>query len=327
MVKYMNDRELALGSHLSDYKIWTYLDRARFAVYRLREIELAQLGLTVEQNLILNMLLDHGGSTTTQRIEELTMRQHHSISALINRMINNKYVVKQKNTSGMGSEIVITKEGRELYQKESNKSLEMAFSVLTMEEKKQLIHLLNLILEKSRYLLGLSYVPPFRQYFRNADEWNTDSAKIQPKEDFTDYGLWLHLNRASFAVYRLRELELAQFGLTPEQESILNLLMHLGGLANTKYIEDITMRQHHSISTIISRMIKTGYVDMQKSVILRGFDVTITKEGKQLFKKLPAVSFEIIFSALNLEERDQLAHFLSLVLVRARELLDCAPII
>jgi DNA-binding MarR family transcriptional regulator len=323
----MNENELNLENHLSNLRIWVYLDRARFSVYRLREIELSQFGLTVEQNLILNILLSHGGSTTPQKIEELTMRQHHSISALINRMINNKYVTKQKNTRGAGSEIVITQNGQELYRKVSNNNLAKVFSILSIEEKKQLDYLLNLILERSRYLLGLSYTPPFRQYFNNINRENNDSGKIRTEEILSDYRLWTNINRASFAVYRLRELELIPFGLTPEQESILSLLVHLGGLATTKNIKALTMRQQHSIYNIINRMIKTGYVAKQKCENRAGFDVIITKKGKELYKKLPVVSFEIAFSALNIEERRQLAHLLILILTKARELLGYVPII
>jgi hypothetical protein len=57
---------------------------------------LAQFGLTVEQSMILSLLTNRGRSATPKMIEEFTMRQYNSISALINRMIRMNLVSKRK---------------------------------------------------------------------------------------------------------------------------------------------------------------------------------------------------------------------------------------
>jgi DNA-binding MarR family transcriptional regulator len=320
----MKQQKTTSNAYLTDYGMWIYIDHARFAVYRLRELELAPYGLTVEQNSVLTVLINEGGSATTKKIEEITLKQHHSISTLINRMIKINCVAKQKSTSGKGYEFYITKEGRALNKKVPVTSLEMVFSALNIEEKKQLSRLLDIVFEKTRNILGLSYTPPFKQYFVKAGKEKANSPEDLSEQILTGYKLWSALIRTAFTVYRLRELELAQYDRTPEQIALLNLLVHDGGSTSTRKIEEVTMRQHHSISTLINRMIKSGYLTKEKSNIGRGFDIAITKEGHNVFKKTPAVSFQMVFSVLTVEERRQLAHLLILILVKAREFLGLA---
>src|ERR1035437_492675 len=210
----MNVQEFREDETLSGSVIWALFNRTHFAVYRLRELELAQFNLTVEQTGILILLLSRGGSATAKTIEDLTMRQHHSISTLVNRMIKTNLVAKRKSPNGKTSEIVITKDGEDLYKSVLTNSMEMVFSSIKAKDRKQLLEYLTLILEKARDLLGVSYIPPFLRY--RQIENRTQEIKVKNKEDkkTTDQEIWKQLNLAWSALYRLRELELAQFSLT-----------------------------------------------------------------------------------------------------------------
>ena len=212
------------NSGISDYGLWTYLDRARFAIYRMRELELSRFDFTPEQAAIINLLLARGGSATIKQIEDMTMRQHHSITALINRMLKTDYVSRQRNSKGRGFEIKITRKGQELFEKVPITSFDTIFSIMQAKEKKHLADLLVLLLGHSRDLLGLSYVPPVRKYFDNAEKGNSSEQKDQDNKNLSNFVLWRHLDRTRFAVYRIRELELVSYNLTPEQAGVLNLL-------------------------------------------------------------------------------------------------------
>lgn len=133
---------------------WTILDRTRFVVARLRELELAQFGLTIEQSAILKMLHSAGGSISTKWLEEITMRQHHSISTLINRMMAMKLVTKVRHKGEKRYTIAITKEGEELLRTLSNISVEMTFSSLEVEEKEKLKVYLRRVEDNPRHILG-----------------------------------------------------------------------------------------------------------------------------------------------------------------------------
>jgi DNA-binding MarR family transcriptional regulator len=147
-----------------DYDLWSLLDRVGFAMTRLRDLELTQLGLTAPQSSILYAIQQHNGEMTLQELEDHRMRQHHSIFILINRMIKMGLIRQIKTPGDRKYKIVITPEGEEIFKKITTKSLEMTFGTLSEQEQQKLVEYLNPILERARYLLGVSYVPPFLQY-------------------------------------------------------------------------------------------------------------------------------------------------------------------
>jgi len=137
---------------LNAFELWQLLFRAEFAISRLRELELSQYNLTVEQSSILHIIESSSGSTIKD-LENFTMRQHHSIYVLINRMIKMGLATKVRNFQRKSMKIVLTKKGKDLLHKVRYDSLEMIFSVLTIREKEQLIDCLNILLNKARELL------------------------------------------------------------------------------------------------------------------------------------------------------------------------------
>jgi DNA-binding MarR family transcriptional regulator len=145
----------------NDLDMWVLLDNAHFAVARARLLELAQYELTKEQAQVLYVLQNNGGSATQAQIAEFTMRQHHSVSTLVNRMNKDGLVEKEKDPNGKGFRINITQKGREKYRKVTQNSVKMIFSSLSPEERQQLSRYLKRLHKTARNLLGLNYKPPF----------------------------------------------------------------------------------------------------------------------------------------------------------------------
>jgi DNA-binding MarR family transcriptional regulator len=318
----MDNKKYIERQSITEYTTWKILNRTRNSIYRVRELELAQFGLTVEQSMILSLLNNRGGSATSKTIEDLTMRQHNSISALINRMIKMNLVTKKKNLDNKITEILITKYGDDLYKKVPIRSLEMVFSSLKEKDNERLFKYLNTLLKKARDLLGISFVPPFLLKSIDAGEnRKNDIHEHDEKKKPTGFELWMFLNRTRNTIYRLRELELAQFDLTIEQSAILYLLISRGGITSTKTIEDITMRQHHSISTLIYRMIKMDLVAKRKNPESKQNEILITKHGEDLYKKLPIHSIEMLFCSLKVKDTELLFSYLNVLLEKARDLL------
>lgn len=318
---FMNNQKYEENRNLTEYETWLRFNRVRNSIYRLRELELAQFGLTVEQSAILNILTRLGGSATAKTIEDLTMRQHNSISTLINRMIKMNLVAKKKNLDDKKFEILITKHGQELHKKAPVYCLEMLFPSLKIKDQEQLRKYLNTLLVKARDLGGISFIPPFLlKPIESRENGINKSQEYRKDQKLTEIELWMLINRTRNSIYRLRELELAQFGLTVEQSAILYLLITRGGSTTAKTIEHLTMRQHHSISTLINRMIKMNLVVKKKSPDKR-FEILITKHGEDLLKKIPVYSLEMVFSSLKAKDREQLLSYLNILLERARDLL------
>ena len=305
----------------SNGDLWCLLVRTWFAILRLRQMELARFGLTVEQASILSVLRRHGWATA-KNLEDITMRQQHSISALISRMTKSGLVRKEKRPAEKRYRIYVTTQGKDLFNRLTVESIKAVLSSLTAEDKKRLAWYLDALHEKVRDLLGISYRPPFLQ---DEPENAPESGSGQPADrgvSTADYELWSSLDATGFAISRLRELELAQFGLTLEQSLILTIIRHLGGSATTGEIENLTFRQHHSISTLINRMVGAGLVRKEKSPGEKRHRVLMTPEGERIFDQVPLTSLEMVFSTLTEGEKAGFNHCLVSLHTRARELLS-----
>ncbi len=145
----------------ANFDVWVLLDAAHFAISRSRFLEIAQFGLTPEKAQILHVVLINGGAFPQSKISDFTMRQHHSVSSLINRMTKEGLLKKVKYPGDRAYTVLITKKGKDRYSKLTRESIEMVFSSLSDKDRQKLFLILNKILNKSRNLLGLDYEPPF----------------------------------------------------------------------------------------------------------------------------------------------------------------------
>lgn len=136
-----------------------------------------------------------------------------------------------------------------------------------------------------------------------------------------NYRLWRLMDHTRFMISRIREKELDEFGLTPEQVHILDILENSDGHTLINEIVAITQRKHHSISTQIDRMDKQGLVRRKRIPNdLRQYQILITKKGKSLLGRLTRDSFERTFSVLTPEAKKEMYKSLNRLLDRAYEL-------
>jgi DNA-binding MarR family transcriptional regulator len=143
---------------------WALLERTRFACSRIRELELSAFGVSLEQTSILNIIQNNGGSITAKELQDFTMRKQNSISSLINGMIKMGLLAKAKHPGEKRFNIKLTPQGQELLVKLIPFSIGQVFSALDETELAELGHLLEKLLERARYLLGIPYQSPFLQY-------------------------------------------------------------------------------------------------------------------------------------------------------------------
>jgi DNA-binding MarR family transcriptional regulator len=132
------------------------------------------------------------------------------------------------------------------------------------------------------------------------------------------YGL---LEHARSVVTRARELELAQYGITREQMSILHALLISNGSATIDEIAAIIIRQHNSVSTIVFRMSKLGLVKKEKLPHEKKFRVLITEKARKIVDAMPWKSIEMIFAGLSLNEKEQLATYLEKLISLGHEII------
>ncbi len=154
-------------------------------------------------------------------------------------------------------------------------------------------------------------------------------SRVKPGTDFfvgdddTDLALWRFLNHTAFVINRSRRKELARYGLTLEQAYVLDILHHNRGSATIQDIVKITLRRHHSISTLVNRMAAQGLVKKVRSASdARKYNVTITAKGRTLFRTMTRDSIKDIFSCLSAGEKEGLDKGLKKLLFKAFQALD-----
>ncbi len=310
---------------LTNYDLWASLDASGFAVYRLRELELAQFDLTIEQAAILRLLKTLRRGTTVKEIKDFTLRQQNSISILINRMVGAGLVTKERKAGERDLTMLVTEEGRGLLRKISSTCLAEVFSVLSQDQKVELSNSLGSLYQKARSLL-VPEKPPFMQYITR-DSPTIPSIDIDSGSGVpSDYLLWSRLDSARFAVSRLRELELAPFGLSVEQATIMRVLHDHADSLTFRDLEDATLRQHHSVSTLVNRMTKMGLTRIEAKPRRERYRISITSKGKNLLAGIRTMSVDMAFSSLAISEKRELRIFLLSIYRKARALLGASDL-
>jgi DNA-binding MarR family transcriptional regulator len=303
----------------SDYELWASLDASGFAIYRVRELELAPFHLTVEQAATLRTLQAAPEGLDLRTLGDLTLRQQNSTAVLIRRM-EAAGLVENKEVPGRNRlEASITAEGRSVLGRLPANGLARTFSVLEVEEKRQLSRSMLSLYERARSLL-LPRGPAFMQYV-TGQQTQTPPAENQKGRLPSDYLLWSQLDGTRFAISRLRELELSQYGLTVEQASMLHILTNSPGPVTARYLEDHSLRQHHSVSTLLRRMTRRGILDRVKIPNERGHRFGVTEDGRSLFAGLTSVALELTFAVLKDTDKRRLHVSLRSLNRKAREIL------
>lgn len=164
-----------------DISLWRVLDHTQFMIARSREMELARFGLTPEQTYVLDILSESGGSTTMNQLVDITQRQHHSISTLVDRMSRQGLVARNRNPDDHRQyEVLITDKGRELFRHVTRESITTIFSSLSKEQKRQLMSELRVLLRSAYEVLGKRYTT---RSFRARAARGVRQAKASPQSD------------------------------------------------------------------------------------------------------------------------------------------------
>jgi DNA-binding MarR family transcriptional regulator len=147
------------------------------------------------------------------------------------------------------------------------------------------------------------------------------SSDLQSQDLEIDYYLWTLLQRARSVVVRARNLELAQFGVTIEQMSILHSLQINGGSASVDEIAANIVRQKNSVTTLIDRMAKIDLVKIEKLKTEKKYLITLTPKSQKIIDIVPRKSIEMIFSNFESEDKKRMAGYLEQIINTGLDLL------
>lgn len=147
-----------------------------------------------------------------------------------------------------------------------------------------------------------------------------DQTNPNHKREIDNY-LWVLLQQARSTLSRARDLELAQYGLTIEQMSILHTLMINGGSATIDEIAATTVRQKNSVTTLVERMSKAGLVKKEKSKQDKKYRISLTEKSQTFIANIPRKSIEMVFEGFADEDKEQLAKYLENIVDTGHDLL------
>jgi DNA-binding MarR family transcriptional regulator len=147
-----------------------------------------------------------------------------------------------------------------------------------------------------------------------------ESAKFYSTED-QDQDLWLLLTHTRYAVFRAREKELQRYGLSPEQASLMFVVIGMGNKATPAALSRYLLRQPHTVSALVDRMVKKGLVkkvkDLERKNLVR---VVITEKGQHAYelttKRGP---IHRIMNTLKKDEKQEFSTYLEKIYTEARK--------
>jgi DNA-binding MarR family transcriptional regulator len=142
----------------TDFDFWLLLTRARYAVYRARELELLRYGLTPEQAQVLFVIHSLKEDATPAAIARATFLKSHTISAIVERMEKKGLLKKTRDLERKNRvRVSITKKGEEAFKLSSKRGpIHRIFAGVNEKERAQTGKVLEKILFAAGEELGLN---------------------------------------------------------------------------------------------------------------------------------------------------------------------------
>lgn len=153
--------------------------------------------------------------------------------------------------------------------------------------------------------------------------------KIDSISEF--YDLWVMLAKTRDALQCLRQNQLRQFGVSPEQLATLFAIISIEQSENRgasiAEISRLIFRQPHSVSEMIARLEKMELVEKTKISPKQNLvSITVTEKGYEVWLRAHDEKFtERVFSSLSKAKRERLYTYLEAILDSAREELGSNP--
>ncbi len=143
-----------------------------------------------------------------------------------------------------------------------------------------------------------------------------------------DFDLWLLLLQARDTLLKARYKELRQYGISPMEAGVLFYFQTNGGKLTPVELSQCLLREHHSITTLLSRMEKKGLITKTKDADRKNiWSINLTEKGQQTYRQsIKRESIHKAMSPLTENECQQLESHLKKVRNQVLKLLVSEPI-
>jgi len=133
------------------------------------------------------------------------------------------------------------------------------------------------------------------------------------------FDLWELLALTQHAIYNVRELELKEYGITPNQAYVLKRIHQLKDKATQVQIAHFTFRKQNTVSINMKRMEKQGLLSRTRNKNRKNLVVlSLTKKGEEAYKNsLNRKTINNIMSSLTMEQIEQMNTYLDTLFTAA----------
>lgn len=130
-----------------------------------------------------------------------------------------------------------------------------------------------------------------------------------------DYNLWVLLHQARDAVFKAREKELSQYGISTMEAAALFIIQAIGNKPTPAEISRWIFREHHTVTALLSRMEKKGLITKVKDPDRKNtWRVGLTEKGQNAYRQsVKRESIHAAMSPLSQNERQQFESYLKKV--------------
>lgn len=142
------------------------------------------------------------------------------------------------------------------------------------------------------------------------------------------YYLWVTLARARDAIYRCREIELAKYGISPEQALILLIVRSLNNYATPAEISRHIFRRPNTVSVMVNGMVKKGLLQKNKDSHRKNLvRLSLAEKGEEAYQcTTMRESITKIMSDMSEDDTDKFQYYLSFLIAKAKTELGMATI-
>ena len=99
------------------YLFWILFQQAHLAMSKVRERELRSLGITPNQATLISIVKQLEGDCTPTEISKRLIRESHTVTELINRVVKMGLIRKEKDSKRKnGVKVVLTSKGEKVYE-------------------------------------------------------------------------------------------------------------------------------------------------------------------------------------------------------------------
>ncbi len=304
------------------HPLWQLMRRTDRVVHRVRQRELQEYGLSTETASTIFAIVRLGLQATTKAIAMQRFLERNSISEHLTRMQKQGLVEKVIDPDRKNRvRVILTPNGHEAFARSViRRSMGNVMSALSSQEQRHMWLLLARLRSKALSDLEMEagdvYPPSDPDLLLETVEGKAIADR--------GHALYQLIRLTVRIIYKARQRELEEYGISLEISSALSAIDRLGQHATPKMIAEQRFLERNTASDQLTRLERQGFVQKVRDLGRKNrVRVTLTEKGQEaLSRAMIRRSITSVMSVLERGEQEELWFLLSKLRARALEQLE-----